>query len=124
MTPGEPVVITPSVTPGNSPITGVTFDNGKTSKTVPGEGTWTVKLVDGKPQFTFTPQDGFVGVPTPQKYTVTDANGLSASGTLTVTIKGTGLPVTGFNGGVLGGVVLLALLGGGALVMRRRGARA
>ena len=52
-----------------------------TEVVVPGEGTWTVEngLV------TFTPEDGFTGDPTPIEYTAEDADGNSATATVTIT---------------------------------------
>lgn len=52
-----------------------------TSIEVPGEGTWTVV---GN-TVVFTPEDGFLTDPTPVTYRVTDANGLTASASVTVT---------------------------------------
>ncbi|MCI1713976.1 glycoside hydrolase family 70 protein, partial [Bifidobacterium tibiigranuli] len=91
--PGKPVTLNPVTTPGSSPITSVAFDNGQLTKDVPGEGTWTVKLKDGQPVAVFTPEDGFTGKTTPQPYTVTDENGLTATGKLDVTVN-TPAPVT------------------------------
>ncbi|MCI1888964.1 MAG: LPXTG cell wall anchor domain-containing protein [Bifidobacterium crudilactis] len=85
--PNETATLTPKTIPGTGEITKVVFDNGQQSKTVPGEGTWTIKLVDGQPKATFTPDKDYSGKVTPQSYTVTDANGLSATGKLEVTIN-------------------------------------
>ena len=90
--PGAPVTLNPVTTPGSSPITSVAFDNGKDTKVVPGQGTWTIKVVDGQPVATFTPEPGFKGSPDPQKYTVTDENGKTADGTLTINVPAA--PVT------------------------------
>jgi CshA-type fibril repeat protein len=96
--PKTPVTLTPKTTPGSSPITSVTFDNGQPSKDVPNEGTWSVKLDDkGQPEAVFTPVDGFTGKTTPQPYTVTDGNGLTATGKLDVTVNTP--PATGDNSG-------------------------
>ena len=57
---------------------------GVTTLTVAGEGTWTVDTTSGK--ITFTPDAGFVGNPTPVKYTVADVNG-NVSEPATVTIN-------------------------------------
>jgi CshA-type fibril repeat protein len=84
--PGKPVTLTPTAKPGSAPIKSAVFDNGKDTKTVPGEGTWTIKVVDGQPVATFTPAKGFSGKATPQKYTVTDENGKTATGTLGVDV--------------------------------------
>jgi CshA-type fibril repeat protein len=85
--PNETATLTPKTIPGTGEITKVVFDNGQQSKTVPGEGVWTIKLVDGQPVATFTPDKDYSGKVTPQSYTVTDANGLSATGKLEVTIN-------------------------------------
>jgi CshA-type fibril repeat protein len=85
--PGETATLTPTAKPGSAPIKSAVFDNGKDTKDVPGEGTWTIVLKDGQPVATFTPVKGFTGPVTPQKYTVTDENGLTADGTLTVSIS-------------------------------------
>jgi CshA-type fibril repeat protein len=85
--PNETATLTPKTVPGSGEITAVVFDNGQQSKTVAGEGTWTIKLVDGQPVATFTPDKDYSGKVTPQSYTVTDANGLTATGKLEVTIK-------------------------------------
>ncbi|MEE8703296.1 Ig-like domain-containing protein [Bifidobacterium crudilactis] len=85
--PNETATLTPKTTPGTGDITAVVFDNGQQSKTVAGEGTWTIKLVDGQPVATFTPDKDYTGKVTPQSYTVTDANGLTATGKLDVTIN-------------------------------------
>ena len=45
--------------------------------TVPGEGTWSVNPITG--QVTFSPEDGFVGDPTPVEYTVEDSQGNTTS---------------------------------------------
>jgi CshA-type fibril repeat protein len=84
--PGAPVTLTPTAKPGTAPIVSAVFDNGKTVKEVPGEGTWAIKVVDGQPVATFTPAKGFSGKATPQKYTVTDENGKTATGTLGVDV--------------------------------------
>ena len=85
--PGKPVTLKPVTTPGSAPIKSVVFDNGQPKKVVPGQGTWTVELKDGQPVVVFTPEPGFKGSPDPQQYTVTDANGKTAKGTLKVTIS-------------------------------------
>ncbi|MEE8703295.1 Ig-like domain-containing protein [Bifidobacterium crudilactis] len=85
--PNETATLTPKTVPGSGEITAVVFDNGQQSKTVAGEGTWTIKLVDGQPVATFTPDKDYSGKVTPQSYTVTDANGLTATGKLEVTIN-------------------------------------
>jgi CshA-type fibril repeat protein len=80
------VTLNPTAKPGSAPITSAVFDNGKTVKEVPSEGTWTIKVVDGQPVATFTPAKGFSGKATPQRYTVTDSNGKTAEGTLSVEV--------------------------------------
>ncbi|KFJ05248.1 AAA family ATPase [Bifidobacterium subtile] len=80
------VTLNPMAKPGSAPITSTVFDNGKTVKEVPSEGTWTIKVVDGQPVATFTPAKGFSGKATPQRYTVTDSNGKTAEGTLSVEV--------------------------------------
>lgn len=52
------------------------------SLTVAGEGTWSVDPATGA--VTFRPEAGFLVDPTPVAYRVTDANGLSATATVTV----------------------------------------
>jgi CshA-type fibril repeat protein len=85
--PNETATLTPKTTPGTGAIKTVTFADGSTTKTVPGEGTWTIELVNGQPKATFTPDKDYSGKVTPQSYTVTDVNGLTATGKLEVTIK-------------------------------------
>ncbi|WP_402839865.1 SdrD B-like domain-containing protein [Microbacterium sp. GXS0129] len=89
--PGETATLTPTITPGNSPIdtikiidpvTGEPTD--ETTVTVPGEGAWTVDPATG--EFTFTPEDGFHGDATPLEYEVTDENGLTDRGQLDVLV--------------------------------------
>ena len=84
--PDETATLKPEVIPGSGDITGVAFDNGETTKTVAGEGVWKIELEDGKPVATFTPESGYYGPVTPQEYTVTDENGLTDSGELSVDI--------------------------------------
>ncbi len=85
--PGATATLNPVTTPGTGSITGVLFDNDATSKTVSGEGTWTVALVSGQPEVTFEPEAGFTGLATSQTYTVTDEFGITASGNLSVTVR-------------------------------------
>ena len=85
--PNQTATLNPVVTPGTQPITGVTFDNGQTTKVVPGEGTWTISLVNGEPVATFTPETDYDGPVTTQPYTVTDTNGRTATGNLSITIN-------------------------------------
>ncbi len=134
--------------PGNSPIVEAVFDNGQATKVVPGEGTWKLVLDEsGKPTATFTPEAGYHGSVTSQAYAVTDQNGLSASGTLNVTIKvpanptpaptpstepgdstdnpdnpGGRLPMTGADNvlGLTAGALSLIGLGGAAIMYARK----
>lgn len=64
--PNEKATLTPTVTPGNSPITAAVFDNGQTSKTVAGEGTWDLTLVNGVVTAVFTPEKDYDGKVTSQ----------------------------------------------------------
>ncbi|WP_162000825.1 Ig-like domain-containing protein [Bifidobacterium tibiigranuli] len=91
--PNETAKLAPVTKPGSGDITSVAFDNGKDTKTVDGQGTWTVKLVDGQPAAEFAPAKDYTGKVDSQQYTVTDANKLTATGTLNVTINTT--PTTG-----------------------------
>lgn len=83
----ETANLDPETAPGSGEITKAVFDNGETTKEVPGQGTWTIELVDGQPKATFTPEKDYNGPVDSQKYTVTDENNLTASGTLRVTIR-------------------------------------
>ncbi len=85
--PNQTATLNPETTPGGAPLSGVTFDNGETTKVVAGEGTWTIALVEGEVVATFAPEADFYGTVTPQEYTVTDQNGESASGSLSVEIN-------------------------------------
>ncbi|WP_306863647.1 Ig-like domain-containing protein [Arthrobacter bambusae] len=76
--PNQTATLKPTTTPGTGPITGVSFDKGDTTKTVPGEGTWSITLTHGQPVATFTPEKDYHGAVTPKPYTVTDSNGLTA----------------------------------------------
>ena len=87
----QPATLTPVTEKGKGDLTKVTFDNGETTKKVDGQGTWDIKLDNGQPVATFTPEKGFTGPVTQQKYTVTDSNKLTATSTLDVIIK----PITG-----------------------------
>ena len=71
----ETVNIDPASVPNG---VGVDTDNdGDIDKvTVPGEGIWTV---DNAGIMTFTPEEGFIGDPTPISYTVTDNDGVVSS---------------------------------------------
>ncbi|WP_170222656.1 Ig-like domain-containing protein [Rarobacter faecitabidus] len=84
--PGTPATLNPVITPGSDPTLTVSIDGSDpgspTTKTVPGQGVWTINPTTGVA--TFTPEPGYTGNPTPITYTVTDGNGLTDSGTLTV----------------------------------------
>ncbi len=54
-----------------------------TELVVPGEGTWTVNPTTGA--ITFSPENGFLGDPTPISYSVTDTDGDTTQATVTVT---------------------------------------
>lgn len=85
--PDETATLTPEVTPGSGAITTATFDDDSTTKNIPGEGRWTIEVTDvGEIVVTFTPEPDYDGPVIPQEYTVIDENGLTASGTLSVTI--------------------------------------
>ncbi|MDO4667146.1 MAG: CshA/CshB family fibrillar adhesin-related protein [Streptococcus sp.] len=60
-----------------------TFEDGKTTKEVPGEGTYTV---DPDGTVTFTPEKGFTGVATGVTVVRQDTNGTKVSGTFTATV--------------------------------------
>ena len=104
--PGETAKLAPVATPGSGPLAAVAFDDGSTTKVVPGEGTWTISLDgSGQPKATFAPiclaakaasgvrphvvvcANPYHGDVTPQAYTVTDDNGLTATGELSVLIN-------------------------------------
>ncbi len=50
--------------------------------TVPGEGTWTVDETTG--EVTFSPEDGFVGDPTPIEYTIEDEQGNATTAEISI----------------------------------------
>ncbi|SEI17222.1 MULTISPECIES: hypothetical protein [unclassified Leifsonia] len=85
--PNQTATLTPTTTPGTGPITGVVFDNGQTTKTVAGEGVWSITLTNGQPVATFTPEKDYHGPVTTQPYTVTDSNGLTATAKLSIDIN-------------------------------------
>lgn len=86
--PGQTATLTPVTKAGSGHVTSAAFDNDQTTKVVPGEGTWTIELKDGQPVATFTPEDpSYTGTVTPQQYRVTDENGHTADGKLSVTIN-------------------------------------
>ena len=85
--PGATATLNPAVTLGTGALATAKFDDNSTTKTVPGQGTWIVSLVAGQPVATFVPVATFHGNATQQAFTVTDTNGLSASGLLDVTVN-------------------------------------
>ncbi|TGO06705.1 hypothetical protein [Serinibacter arcticus] len=122
-----------------SPATGAAVRD--LTVTVPGEGLWYLDLANR--DISFFAEEGFTGTTTPFEYVVRDADALSNSGTLTVTVlpaaavaphptsPATGhrphgaLAATGADGAaVAGGAATgLVLVGGTLLALRRRGAR-
>ncbi|MCH8539638.1 MAG: carboxypeptidase regulatory-like domain-containing protein, partial [Opitutales bacterium] len=60
------------------------------TKTVPGEGVWSVNTSNGV--ISFTPEPGYLGNPTPVEYTVEDSNGVQSNES-TVTVIYTVAPV-------------------------------
>jgi CshA-type fibril repeat protein len=123
---GQQATLHPGTTLGSGPLVSVVFDNGLTTKVVPGEGTWQIGL-DGSGHVvaTFTPLPGFDGKVTSQSYTVTDENGLTATSVLGVTMDLSGgyLADTGVSAGLwlLAGVG--ALLAAAGLVLAGIGRR-
>ncbi|GAA2526343.1 hypothetical protein GCM10010407_15610 [Rarobacter incanus] len=87
--PGETAKLAPVITPGSDANLVASIDGSDagdpTKKTVPGQGVWTIDPSTGKA--TFTPEAGFTSNPTPITYTVTDGNGLTDSGKLTVLVN-------------------------------------
>ena len=66
----------------------MTFDNGEQTKTVPGEGTWSISMDGNLITAVFTPEEGYTGsAPTPQTYLLSDAFGDTVNGRLTVVYK-------------------------------------
>ena len=84
--PNQTATLKPTTIPGTGAVTGVAFDNGQTVKTVPGEGKWSIALANGQPVASFTPEKDYHGPVTPQPYTITDSNGMSARGKFSVII--------------------------------------
>ena len=83
---------TPKFTPGNPEVpmddeVPATFEDGSTTKTIPGEGTYTV-APDGT--VTFTPEKGFIGVGTGVTVKRVDKNGTPVTAKYTPTVT----PVT------------------------------
>ncbi len=61
-----------------------TFSDGTTTKTIPGEGTYTI---DETGKVTFTPEENFVGTATPVEVVRKDKNGRTISATYTPTVR-------------------------------------
>ncbi|TFH71295.1 DUF11 domain-containing protein [Cellulomonas sp. HD19AZ1] len=86
---GRPVVLDPlgndagDLDPATLRIVDPATGDRVTTLRVPGEGTWTVDPTTG--EVTFTPQDGYDGNPTPQRYEVSDAAGGTTGARLVVT---------------------------------------
>ncbi|MBT0912091.1 GEVED domain-containing protein [Streptococcus salivarius] len=85
---GQTQTGTPSFTPGNPAIpmdddTPATFEDGSTTKTIPGEGTYTV-APNGT--VTFVPEKSFTGTGTGVTVKRVDKNGTKASATYTPTV--------------------------------------
>ncbi len=72
-----------AILPGATVFTSPGATNGGKTLDVPREGVWTI-AADGS--VTFTPVAGFAGPATPVDYRVTDENGLTDTGTLTVRV--------------------------------------
>ncbi|MCS4536508.1 hypothetical protein [Corynebacterium sp. HS2168-gen11] len=86
--PGKPVDLPFDLNTGVDPSSlrfGDDLNSATTSKTVEGEGEWTVNPKDGT--VTFTPESGFTKAPTPVAYIGKSRDGVPAfPGTLTVTV--------------------------------------
>ena len=73
-----------------------TFEDGTTTKTIPGEGTYTI---DANGKVTFTPEPNFVGKATPVKVVRKDKNGKTIKASYTPTVRpDTKFVVVGKNG--------------------------
>lgn len=73
------------ILPGTEGYGALTFDNGANTKTVAGEGTWTIARDGDFITATFTPEAGYKGsAPTPQTYLLADAGGNTVNGRLTM----------------------------------------
>ncbi|WP_418969218.1 GEVED domain-containing protein [Alloscardovia omnicolens] len=86
---GEPQSGKPEFTPGDPDVpmdddVPATFEDGSTTKAVPGEGTYTV-AADGT--VTFTPDKKFTGVGTPVTVKRVDKNGTPVTATYTPTVE-------------------------------------
>ncbi|MFC7431537.1 MULTISPECIES: Ig-like domain-containing protein [unclassified Agrococcus] len=64
------------------PVTGAVLGSADEAYVVDGEGEWTIDAETG--EITFTPEDGFLGDPTPVVYEVTDVDGETTRATVTV----------------------------------------
>lgn len=85
---GRTPTFTLPVLPGTEAYGTLTFDNGERTKTVPGEGTWSISMDGNLITAVFTPEEGYTGsVPTPQTYLLSDAFGDTVNGRLTVVYK-------------------------------------
>ena len=94
---GQPQSETPVFTPGNTKVNGKTvtvpidetvaptFDDGTTTKEVPGEGTYTI---DKNGKVTFTPEPNFVGKAKGVTVKRVDENGTPVTATYTPTVLG------------------------------------
>ena len=86
---GQPQTGTPTFTPGNPNVpidetVSPTFEDGTTTKVVPGEGTYTIDK-DGK--VTFTPEKNFVGKAKGVTVKRVDKNGTPVTATYTPTVR-------------------------------------
>lgn len=87
-TKGETVILQVPVLPGTDVYDSLTFDNGESTKVVPGEGTWEIALDGDTIVVTFTPATDYSGsTPTSQLYTLTDVTGVAVNGWITVTYE-------------------------------------
>lgn len=85
---GRTPTFTLPVLPGTEAYGTLTFDNGEQTKTVPGEGTWSISMDGNLITAVFTPEEGYTGsAPTPQTYLLSDAFGDTVNGRLTVVYK-------------------------------------
>ena len=76
------------ILPGTEGYGALTFDNGESTKTVAGEGKWTIVRDGDFIIATFTPEAGYTGsAPTPQTYLLADAGGKTSEGRLTLLYK-------------------------------------
>ncbi|WP_346681932.1 VWA domain-containing protein [Bifidobacterium pullorum] len=85
---GRTPTFTLPVLPGTEAYGTLTFDTGEQTKTVPGEGTWSISMDGNLITAVFTPEEGYTGsAPTPQTYLLSDAFGDTVNGRLTVVYK-------------------------------------